>query len=326
MKDCKKIIKLILGINNEGKTFEEIKNIVDLIKPNLNVQQCLNKMVFKNELNLNSSLYTLNMNDRNNERNLDIPENWDALGFYNHVIGCWDTLCRESNIQNPTKYFNHENYTFPGIADRNSKEYLFIELVNHLQNRQFAKNVVKMGFNMKNTNYYTILNVLRNGNVTEFLAYFNGLEGTHNEKILQICGEMNIGQGKNAVQFVEGTLLIAEELSKPEYTDRNSIRTIFEPYRNNVKELYKQFKLRFNKGFKVALTLDFFKEYDSNVFNLCKPDTHIKRTVSLLTKDDYEAPGEEIDIDCVVIFLKMVDRINEKLQSEGKAPTTPYIY
>lgn len=93
--------------------------------------------------------------------------------------------------------------------------------------------------------------------------------------------------------------------------------------------LFAAFKAGINHGFGEALTFDFLKEFDSDVYDLPKPDKHVKRTIVALLHHDHtnrqsiaSLSGDRILINegsieairgersCMKMYLNIMEKVN----------------
>lgn len=179
----------------------------------------------------------------------------------------------------------------------NQDAYIFKEMVFHTTNR---------GFSVKFLNFEpAIKEYLEQYNPIEFYRRVSGVRRGNALEAAEISRIRTLfnRQGEDDIapkSFLYAAKSIARYLSnkissfggnRTENDLRELITNEFRSYAEadpiDYCGLFTAFKGEITCGFGEALTFDFLKEFDSNVFDLPKPDKHVKRTiVALLHHDD----------------------------------------
>ena len=249
-----KIILEILKNNKIGKTYEEINEILSKINENYNVRKSLNSLINGSFVLQNGERYLLNPNapkpGKEQHTIFEISNDWDAYAFYDYVKKVWEELCDTNGIVDREKYFVSQSYEFPiEEISKDSKNYLFIELVFHLQNRQ-GTGSINMDYKNPDSHYTNIVRTLCNGDVSAFLDYYNNLPGDICAKQEAVCRSMGINFKFDSKHFVDQIVEVANALSKPEFVDRNSIITLNEIKENlSTREIIEALKFGFKEKF-----------------------------------------------------------------------------
>ena len=179
----------------------------------------------------------------------------------------------------------------------NQDAYIFKEMVFHTTNRGFSIKFLNFEPAIKEylaqynpIEFYSRVIDVRRGNASEAaeIRRIRTIFNRHNEDDIA------------PISFLYAAKSIARYLSDKissfggNRTENDLRELITNEYRSYVETnpidycgLFAAFKTDITHGFGEALTFDFLKEFDSDVYDLPKPDKHVKRTiVALLHHDD----------------------------------------
>lgn len=218
------------------------------------------------------------------------------------------------------KYYVASDEKFLKDADENLDEisFIFKELAFHAQN---GSNNSLINFELDSKFIYeftmhynpkAFLNKIGNNiteaNVSEFIA---GLSN---------------GDPNKSSKFVLNYLKCLKYCAEYLVTKNNKAEVVADLKANSYKEAFNKFTNRIKKGYGLALTLDFLKEFDSKVFNYPKPDLHLRRFI-LLNLNDYDMSQYATktnltklnlnsinDFVAVDSYLTLMDKANEEVK------------
>lgn len=163
--------------------------------------------------------------------------------------------------------------------DVNSVNFVFKQLAYHATNRQNA------AFDFSNENNKNAMY-----DFTEHYNPINFLEKIDNlgfdDAVNLLTNKLDPGAKKKQIEEYLKCLISAANFLKNKQT-KNEVVNSFKYDENGVlldnqRDVFKHFVRLINHGYGKALTFDFLKEFDCDVFDFPKPDLHIKRTMIFL--------------------------------------------
>lgn len=252
----------------------------------------------------------------------------------------FDITCEELNkmadrrgIKNLERYYKPtDDKALPFLKEYkpDSLDKIFVQMAFHAQNATLISNIVKFS-----DNYAFLKEKLCAFNPKNFLnTYWQSYENKDNpddkavEKIVNALrydtqtkqglrwnSERTSEKNKDSImkRYASTLLYCAKFLSK--FSNRseflNDLKSNY-PGKDSEK-LIKYFMGNVKKGFSVALTCDFLKEFDIEFCDLPKPDVHIKDTLCTLFGEEenfYRTQAREFD--CIKDMQEITMRINDR--------------
>ncbi len=257
----------------------------------------------------------------NNYRKVKKLFNMDEIELYLTLKERLAIVAKYKNITKKelNKYFKLTDYQNENICSfkKDSIEQVYAQFALHAQNATMINNIVKFDYNFKflksifcDFRPKVFLDEYFVGNEREkvVLELINKLRfSKNNPNGLKWKTSKSIEPDKLIRRFVEA--MIDGALFFKDKTKKELLSVFREKYDISYKELIKYFMKNIKHGFSIALTCDFFKEFDT-YFNIPKPDVHIKDVISKFKVKTYKNKNWEYK--CIDDFIDIVSVLNNQ--------------
>ena len=255
------------------------------------------------------------------------------IEFYNITKETLDSLAKEKGIKNLERYYELTDYAKGNFLNSlKGKAQVFAQMAFHAQNATMISGIVKFEKNfdflkeklfdfspekLLNKYHYSDNQETREDSIQKLVNALRYDEGT--EKGLVWDPSKSKTENKDfimrryAQSLLECAAFVNEFKSRKEFL--NDLKRHYKE--NDYRDLIDYFRSKVTKGFSVALTCDFLKEFDKEFNDLPKPDVHIKDTLCAFygrKKSYYSTTDREYE--CIKEMQDLVKQINESLSSK----------
>lgn len=255
-----------------------------------------------------------------------------AIEFYEITNRTLESMAKNRRINDLEKYYVQTDFlAFPQLNKLGEIEQTYMQIAFHGQNATLISNIVDF-----EKNYEQIKLILCNFDPQKVLNKYWTQERSRNDaekQMLTAFAEYGISSNTsksskrpNAIMAGYTSMLFDAAIYLKNFNSKHDvIEDLKANYKNNdIKSLVTYFRDKIKSRFSVALTCDFLKEY-SEVFDLPKPDIHIKDTLCVL-KDLGEGyyHTEKREYECIKHMQELVNEINHSLKAQNKEAITVY--
>lgn len=247
-----------------------------------------------------------------------------ALEFYRITTETLEELAKRHCVRDLEKYYSLTDFlAFPQLKDLGEIEQTYMQIAFHGQNATLISNIIRF-----EKNYPLLEDILCGFSPEKVINKYCAQASSPVEaedRLLHAFTEKGISSDlhkssvrPNAILAGYVSMLLDAAAYLKEFRSKQEvIADLMRNYPNGeAKALVTYFRSRIRSRFSVALTCDFLKEY-SEVFDLPKPDIHIKDTlcaVKGLEKNYYRT--EKREYECIRHMQELVDEINLALAAE----------
>lgn len=213
----------------------------------------------------------------------------DALKFILYTIDVFDSFGNEQYpASDRTRYMTltDELTLSYGHNHLSPIGFIFERMAYHVQNQSELTDKIKFVRNEQNIIQYT-----HNFEPSAFLNYANNNQDTDLDKVkafLGVIGREESEAGVDSKNKYYNYFLILKSIATYLASFENVDAVVADLHSvavtQNIRSIFYEFKKRIQRGFGIALTYDFLKEFDAS-FDYPKPDLHVIRTLLFLMND-----------------------------------------